>query len=825
MKIFYLISNCILCVVLFNCSVFGEIKKNIHLISVSGLSPVPDKKVTDTLSNSKITGRVLDDHQKLQEYVTLTLIRSRDSSFVMNALSDSLGRYQFAMIKAGVYKVKATALGYRQMITPEFTLNSNTVLPLNDIVLVSLSQTLNEVKISGSRPLVETKRDRLVLNVENSPLASGNSLQLLKSAPFVQISANNNVTLQGKRTMILIDNKPVPDASLEDILLALPSGNILKVELITQPSAKYDATYGAVINITTKKSLMEGITGNVRTEGSMGLYGRADLNGQLTYRHKNLTLYGTGGLNRSDNLFQVSSQKILGTGNNPDVLANDSRRLANNKSYNFRVGADLALDKNQTIGVLINGNELHSNGPWPTVTSFSKQGGGIDSVLNTSSSFNLKLPTFTYSTNYHLIADSGKNELTFLATYTPFNRNLFQYFPSELLNSSGQILRTPAVYQTTNTSAINVYIAQLDYTHIFKHQWTIETGFKYQYTDSKSAVDYQVKNNNQFEHDPEFSSDNKLTEAISGAYAILSKDWKNDKLQAGIRVENTKADYAGNLSQNYFNAFPTLMYQHNFNSDYNLSLSFKRTINRAPYSELVPYTVFINQYNIEQGNPALKPEYDNVYTLSANIHKLSLSVSYTDANGMFALFPKSQDYATKVTYFSRQNLEKSSDLSLYLFYPLRLTSWWETQNSGTVLGYSRARGQILGSSYLLSSFRSDFRTAHIFTLSKNLKLQVDAYYWTPYTQDLSHYSGYKNIDAAFLLNIWEGRGQLRLSGSEIIFKRNDYHLNQNFNGYASREVYNTDSKRISLGFTYKFGKTTFKSTDRKLGNEDAVKRL
>lgn len=781
--------------------------------------------LSDTLISGKITGVIQNDHKSPVEYVTLTLVRAIDSSFVINALSDTSGKYQFIGIKQGIYKIKISAVGYQQIITPEFNLGLNVALNLDAIVLTSLPETLHEVKISGTRPLVETKSDRFVLNVANSPLASGNSLQLLKSLPFVQVSSDNIVALQGKKTLILIDNKPVPDVSLQDILLSLPAGNILKVELITHPSSKYDAAYGAVINITTKKSLIEGVTGNVRAEGSLGLYGRSDLNSKITYKHKGLTLFGTGGLNKSDILFEDNSNRVLSNISPTYVLDNNLKRVSHNDVYNFQAGADLELDKNQTIGFLINGNDLRGNGPWTTNNSFGKQGEGKDSILNTNSSYKLKLSTFNYNVNYHLLSDSGKNDLTFLGTYTSFNRNLFQYFPSVLLNAAGETLRIPSIYQTTNLSDINIYLAQLDYSHIFKHQWTLESGLKYQNTDSKSSVDYQSINNGQFVRDPGFSSNNSLNEAISSVYGILSKDWKDDKLQMGIRVENTKADFYGYFSQNYFNAFPTLMYLHNFNSDYNVSLSFKRTIDRAPYAELVPYTVFINQYNVLEGNPALRPEYDNVYSLATNIHKLNLSINYTSSKGMFALFPKTQDNTTKVTYFSQQNLDKSSDWSLYLFYPLKFTSWWECQNSGTILGYNRAEGQVLGSSYSLSAFHSDFRSSHTFKISKKLKLQADAYYWTSYMQSLSTYSGYKNIDAALLIDVMGGKGQIRLSGSEVVFGRNDYHVDQNFNGYASREIFNTDSRRVSIGFTYNFGKTTISSSDKKTGSEDAIKRL
>ncbi|WP_216848872.1 outer membrane beta-barrel protein [Pedobacter sp. L105] len=800
--------------------------------------PVRDKKqslktetgqgistAVDSAGTGKITGRVTD--QKLQglEFSTMTLLRAADSAVLKKVLSDTSASYLFTAVKAGEYRIRASSIGYHDAFSPKFMMEDGGSLTLPPLLIEALSKTLNEVKISASRAVVETKSDRFIFNVENSAMASGNSIQLLKSAPFVKVSADNTVSLQGKKTMVLIDNKPVPDASLESILETLPAGNIAKIELITQPSARYDAAYGAVINIITKKSQVDGLTGNIRAEGSLGEYGRSDINAAVTCKHKALTVFGTGGINRQDELFSINTEKILGVSATPEILQMNLRRLGHDKSYYFQAGADVELGKDQTIGLLVNDNVFKLNGPWTSVTSFHKQGSGIDSVLNTNSSFHVNQSTFTYNVNYHLLADSGKNELTFLTSLTPFRHVLSQDFPSVLLNSSGETIRTPATYQTINTTAINIYIAQVDYLHQFNHRWTIETGLKYQETYSKNDADYLVNNQGHLDRDPAFSSNSKLDEAISGAYGVLTKNWASDKLQAGLRVENTKTVYTGYYSHNYLNAFPALLYQHTFNADYNLSFSFKRTITRAPYYDLVPYTVFNNQYTIEQGNPALKPEYDNIYTISTNVHKLNISFNYTAGKGMFAMLPSKEDYVNNVTYSSLQNLNNSSDLNLNLFYPLQLTSWWGTQNSGAILGHNKVEGTILNASYALSGFYSDFKSAQIFTLSKKVKLQLDAYYFTSYKQSLSNYSGYKNIDAGLLIDLFNGKGQLRLSGNEIVFKRNDYHQDQYFTGYTSRQVYNTDSRRASIGFTYKFGKSNIKSSNKKLGNEDVIKRL
>jgi hypothetical protein len=796
-------------------------------LKVADTRQIMDLKVPgkDSTLKDQVGGRVLDEHQQPLAYTTVSLLTARDSSLVQNALTDPDGHFNFTAIKAGTYKVRISAVGKYPYTTKPFTAGGPVQVAIEPIAMRASAETLKEVKITSAKALVEAKGDRLIYNVENSPMAAGSSLQLLRSAPFVRISADNTVSLQGKKTMILIDGKSVPDVSLENILQTMPAGNIQKIELITQPSAKYDASYGAVINIITKKNQAEGLTGNLRVDASTGKYANGSTNLSATYKRNRLTVYANGGITKGDNFFGVTSTRFQDPVDPSYFMSNNWTRLSHNNMYSFQASVDYQLGKDQTIGLFADLNNYYFKGPWVTRNEFGRQYAVADSVLLTNADFHQKVRSSTYNFNYHLLSDSGKNELTVLGTFTPWNRNMFQEFPSVLYNGSGGLLKTPPVYQSRNQGAIDVYIAQTDYTHQFADSWRFETGIKYQRTNSKTSVNYEDNRSGQMLQVPEFSSANTLQESIGGGYGIVSKEWKGGKLQAGLRLEDTRANFAAHFRQQYTNLFPTLLYQLKMNKDLDFSVSYKETISRAAYNEMVPYSVFINQYTIEQGNPALVPAFDHIYALTANVHKLNLSVSYTKNKGLIGLFPLKQDLTTKVTYYTRQNLNNASDISVYLFYPIQITDWWETINSGTPLGYNQAEGLVLGEQYKLSAFHSDFKTSHIFKFSGKFKFQVDAYYWTDYVQDLSHNSGNKNVDAAFLLTLWEGKGQLRLGGNELVFKRNDYLISRDYGSFHSAERVSTDSKRVYVGFSYKFGKSHVQKNDTKLGNEDALKRL
>ncbi|MET4083975.1 hypothetical protein ABIB40_003948 [Pedobacter sp. UYP30] len=779
----------------------------------------------DSLYRDQVSGSVLDEHRQPLAYTTVTLLTAVDSSSVLNALTDTDGKFTFNAVKLGTYKIRISAIGKLPYITNPFTVGGTIRVAIEPIAMKASEETLKEVTITSTRPTIETKSDRLIFNVENSAMAAGNSLQLLRSAPFVRISSDNSVSLQGKRTMILIDSKPVPDISLENILQTMPAGNIQKIELITQPSAKYDASYGAVINIITKKSSLEGFTGNFSVDGSTGRYANGSTNLSATYKRGRLTFFANGGIIKGDNFFGITSTRFQNPTEPTYFLSNNWMRLSYNNMYSLQASVEYQLAKDQTIGLFADANNYHFRGPWSSKNEFGRENSRLDSILIANATFNQKVSSTTINFNYHLFSDSDKHDLVILGTFTPWERNMFQQFPSALYNGSNELIKIPTLYQTRNKGKIDVYIAQGDYSLKINDNWKLETGLKYQETHSKTSVDYEDERSGQLQQVAEFSNQNTLQESIGAAYGIVSKGWKNDKLQVGLRLEDTKADFAQTFLQHYTNIFPTFLYQHQLNNNIEVSASYKKTVSRAAYNELVPYSVFINQYTIEQGNPSLVPAFDNIYSLNANIHKVNLSVSYTKNKGLIGLFPLKQDVTTKVTYFTRQNLKSASDLSLYIFYPLRINDWWETINSGTPLGYNKAEGLVLGQQYKLSALHSDFKTSHIFKLSEKFKFQVDAYYWTDYVQDLSQNSGNKNIDASILLTLWEGKGQLRLGGNELIFKRNDYLVGRNYGTFRSAERVNTDSKRVYFGFTYKFGKSNVHKKETKLGNEDALKRL
>lgn len=786
---------------------------------------IASKKVHfDTIKKAELKGNLLDDIGQAQEFVGISLYRSSDSTFVQGAITDSAGLYHLLNIQPDIYYLKASAFGFEEVYSGLIELKSGAIAVQPPLVLIPSVTSLEAVVITAKTALVERKSDRFIIKVKESALAAGTSLDLLKATPFVTLSSTNEVSLQGKKTLVLVDNKQIPDASVESILEMIPAGNIISMELITNPSAKYDAIYGAVINIITKKGQLDGYTGNVRMDGALGEYGQYGVNSSLTYTKGNFTTFGTVGYRKNDQMSFNKTKRTLNTSDISDTNREEVKRLFFQHFYSVQAGMQLKLDDNQTIGALITSNPSQRSGRFNSKNEFSKSDAALDSLLSTNSPFRSKGLTSNYNLNYHLLADSGKTELSMLTTYTPYRNNFRQFFTSVVFDENGDVIRVPEPYQTTNTTAVDIFITQVDFVRNFQKEWKLETGLKNQIAHSSSQILYEENSNSGFVTVPEYSNDNKLKETISAAYGILYKNWTKDKIQLGIRLENTDASYSGSTSQRYLKLFPTLFYQHDINDKYNLSFSYKKTITRTPYNELVPYTIFVNNYTVFTGNPQLKPQYDDIISLGVNLNKLNLSFNYVSIKGMFGQFPSSQDFNTGVTYFALQNLERSRDFYIDVFYPFKITSWWNTQNSGTLFGYSKSSGKVLGNEYDLSSTWYNFKTDHTVTFSKSIKLQVIANYSSGSTSELTHIGAVGNIDGSLLISILNNKGQIRIGASDIL-KRNVYRSDQYFYNYSSEKSRYGDSRRISVGFTYNFGKLSTKTPAKKLGNDDAINRI
>ena len=255
-----------------------------------------------TAFSQSVSGKVFDDKSKPAKGVTVLLYRQSDSALAKSALTNNDGEYRFEQVKAGRYALRITMVGHQANLTPVQVKDQD--VAVTDIILKAGSKVLQEVSIVGAKPFLEQRADKLIVNVEGSATAAGSTaLEVLQKVPGVMV-LNDKITLVGKNSVqILVDGRPSPYQDMSQVLRDMPANNIEKIELITNPGAKYDASGGAVINIVLKRNANLGMNGAVSIAGAVGIYSKKDVPVDrtiyrygpavsLNYRKNKLNLYG-----------------------------------------------------------------------------------------------------------------------------------------------------------------------------------------------------------------------------------------------------------------------------------------------------------------------------------------------------------------------------------------------------------------------------------------------------------------------------------------------------------------------------------------------------
>ena len=303
--------------------------------------------VSGAFAQSIVKGFVTDQQGHPIAYATVMLMKTGDSSHLTSKLTAGSGQFVFNTIPQGSYFLKVSYASFEEGRSAPFRLEDRPdTVDIGTVQLAPKSTQLKALEVLGRKPLVEKKGDRFIMNVENNAITTGSSLDLLKEAPFVQVSSLGEVSLQNKKTMILLDNRVVPDATIQDILLSLPAGEISRIEFLTEPSARYDASYGAVINIITRKSQTYGTTGNLLLEGTPGTYNHYIAGGKLTYKSQKTISFLRFTYGNFHEWYYSQDNLHLQAPGQTNVLADSTVRLYHTQSYSFQAGSDLSLSRN-----------------------------------------------------------------------------------------------------------------------------------------------------------------------------------------------------------------------------------------------------------------------------------------------------------------------------------------------------------------------------------------------------------------------------------------------------------------------------------------------
>ena len=784
-----------------------------------------------------VTGTVKDAEGKPLNGATVTLLR--DTTVVKLGVTRDNGIYTFEAVNDGTYKVAVSHVGHTPSVSAPFTV-TGTGITVPEIQLTKAAGNMQGVTVTARKPPIEVKADKTIVNVEGTVNAVGSdALDLLRKSPGVMVDKDDNLSVSGKNgVQVYIDGRPSPlsGADLANYLKTLQSAQIEAIEIITNPSAKYEAAGNAgIINIRLKKNKNFGTNGSVNAGYNIGVYAKYNAGFSLNHRNKNINIYGNYNYNDGKNDNNFTLYRITA-----DTLFNQRSNMTfDNRSHNFKVGADYTISKQSSIGAIINGNigdPVFSNYSRTPITYYPT--GVVDRILIADNRTGMKRNTLNYNLNYNFNGKDGKT-LTLNADHGNNSLNNDQMQPNNYYSPSGTYL-SQRIYQMITPTDINISSFKADYEQNFaKGKLGLGTKIAFINTDNDFQR-YDVVNNAK-SLDKDRSNRFKYEENINAGYINYNRALKGMNIQVGLRVENTVSEgrsygfknNGGNyvdtmwaFKRPYTDLFPSAAITFNKNPMRQWNFTYSRRIDRPVYQDLNPFEMRLDEYTYMKGNVNLRPQYTNSFGITHTYKfKLNVTANYSHVADMFLQLPRITE-GTK-GFLMKENLAKQDIVSLNVSYPFMYKNFMSFMNLNSFYSMYEATFKP-GEEIDANAFGLNFFTQNTlkFGKTKAWTAELSGFYNAPTLyQGAFKMKSMFGIDAGMQKNIMKGQGTVRASVSDV-FRTLRFKGTVDFAGQHSKVHGRWESQQFKLSFNFRFGNSQVKAAKQRSGGaEDENKRI
>lgn len=785
----------------------------------------------------KIAGSVKDESGLPINGATVSLLKTKDSSTVKLALTKT-GQYEFIGIKEGEYLVHVSNVGFTPLYAEKINyLQSDVQVPV--ITLKQLATNLANVSVSARKPMVEVRADRTIMNVEGTINAIGsNALELLRKSPGILLDKDDNISLMGKNGIqVYIDNKPSPlsGQELAQFLKSLQSAQIEAIELITNPSAKYDAAGNAgIINIRLVKNKSLGANGSVNAGWNMAKTAKYNAGLSLNYRNKVINIFSTYNYSYAPNEQQIELFR---------TVLDSSFDQANNmydlrKSHNFKVGLDYFLDKKNTLGIMINGIFSDPKNETQGKTIISNTGSGDVARLLVSDNDNImQRHNANINLNYNYVDPKGKS-LSVNADRGSYDFNSDQVQRNFYFDKTGQVSLGDVIYRMAAPAEIRIHSIKADYDqNLLKGKLAV--GLKNAWINT----DNDFKRYNVFgtteDLDEERSNHFIYKENINAGYINYSRQGKKISYQFGLRVENTATEGhstglkwngsnyisdKNSFKRNYTDLFPSAGISFTKNPKKTWSLSYSRRIDRPAYQDLNPFEFKLDEYTYMKGNVNLRPQYTNSFAIAhVRNMKLNLSLNYSHVRDMFTQIFDTIDKSR--AFVSKRNLATQDIISFNMSYPFQYKTYSLFTNISS--NYSVFKADFgTGRKVDLAAFGLTVFAQNSLKFKKTWAAELSGFFNAPtiYQGSLKGKIMY-GIDAGLSRQLFKGKGMVKAAVSDIFYSHR-FRASTDFAGQHMRFSYRQESRQLKLSFNYRFGNAGVKAArNRVTGAEEETKRV
>lgn len=786
---------------------------------------------------SAIQGKVVIDINGPAEGATVVLMKYADSTIIRSGLADRSGNYKLNNLKPGNYLLLVTQIGSGKVYAGPYQLNAGQTFAAPDVILKQVSTQLKDVTIIARKPYIEVKPGKIILNIQNSILADGNSAyEILRQSPGVHAGGDKEtLSIIGRQpALITIDGKTtnLTGDDLNNLLRSMQSSTIDQIEIISSSSAKYDASGGGIINIVLKKGKNLGTNGTYTAGAGIGKYAKGRTGIVFNNRTTKLNVFGNYTFDDNKTTRYFSNNRNINyhdTLSNYNVAYNNIQRTQN---HNFKLGVDYSLSEKQTIGILVSGIVRTDAFVKSNNLQISNQN-KLDSVIIAQSDLNRGSNLFNYNINYNGELDKSGKTISADVNYSTYKRHSNEYITNNFYRPNSSTYRNTMELENLSPSNIHTWTSKIDYINPFSKTSRLEAGVKYSSTKSDNNLIFGPKVNSAYKADTNFSNRFLYTEQVSAGYINYVNKIGKWNLTAGIRAENTHSkgvsiglnkNYTDASINNYFNLFPLAQLSYTYNNKNAYSLSYNSGIHRPDYQDINPFLYYTDPYDYRSGNKNLKPEYTNTIQLSHTYkEEFITSVYYSQTNDAYDFPLYNQNDATKVNVTERKNFGHVFSYGIAFYAPVHFTSWW-SGNFNVDASYLRYKAYPVNGNFDKASQYITANSTQNFAISSTISAEISGRYESPTLYGINRLKETYSINAGISKQLFNKRGSIKANVTDIFNTDRD----RNHAVYQNVDLSGTDKKEtriFRISFSYRFGKSTVKSAlKHDTGNADEQRR-
>jgi outer membrane receptor protein involved in Fe transport len=771
-----------------------------------------------------ISGKVMDSNNTPVELANVVIFTEDGTTFFKGTSTDENGFFKLNNLLESTYLIKISFIGYEDF-EQKIILSGH--LDLKTIQLNETPESLGEVTVIAKKPTITRKPDRLIFNIENTALTEGSTLSVLKNTPGVIVS-EGNINIKSAPATVFINNRRVQLTSdeLMQLLESAPANSIKSVEVITNPPASYDADSGAVINIIMSKNLVTGYRGNAYTNYTQGVFPRYNVGTSHYFKNNKVNLnVNYNYTNQKINRDQDDVVNYLNPSNEvEEIWRSNVNRNTWSETHNLNLNFDYYIDDKNTLS-------LTSTGLYTPYFKYQIRNNTniTDANLNFLSRFTAD--NLSRDNKYNIGSDlifrhdfDNSANLIFNAHYTTYDYKRDQDVLSNFFDQNN-VFNDSSEFNTAANQVTEIITGKVDYSLPINETSSFEAGIKYSNVNTDSDITKLDIINGSEVIDPNNSNAFIYDENVFAAYSNYSKSWEKWDINLGLRVEQTRIEGESvTLSeintQDYLNWFPNVSISHQILENTSIYGSYKRSITRPSYTDLNPFTFFLNENTVVLGNPNLVPSYRDHYKIGTNfLEYFTVEAYYMNYDGDIVELPR-QNNETNVISYTPTNLDKKVDFGFDFAFDYYPTNTWNLYFVTSFYNISEEAN--FGEGFVeLDQWSNYSILQNSFSLLEDRSLNVNfTLTWVGKNlQQLQTVEDRLFSELSVSKTVLNKKGIISLS-VEDLFNMQDSDLRLGYLNQSSSSFVDSDNRFIKLGFRYNFGNTKLNTNERTTSAEE-----